>query len=597
MTGTTLRYAVFHVHRNKTLLLATILTSFFALTTVPSFIPFVLNLSVLLFYAHLLTDRSSKARIFMLWIVLSLVKSFHWFAPSLNALSTPFTSLLVLFIHGALTSFVTLLSVIIYARSRTRLRVHSSWTRILVFPTAWATTWYALAHISPVGYLTSWSPVSGFPAYDWLIPVFGTPIKDWLVASWAVVISQLGELWYMGEETPEEAPLLDHEPLVSNASTSTDAMIQGRLKAMMALGGVLLALATPSYIWNGADLALLPRPVIGSESTPLTVGCVLPSRARLNQHNHHQLNFEDFLSESKTMNTANILLWPEGAVSFADADERENALTEVRRVITSPNQRVGVSFEESYRDPEDTTGRGRVLKRTGLALVSKSNETQMLYFKRNLVPIAESYRLQKSDNPPPLFTFDLNMPKWLPGPAIRPISLTASICLDFAMPDPFVDLPWSTTSSGKPQIILGPARTWDLAVGNAMWEQAKQRAMELDSMILWCDGGDGGVSGIAGHGMHEVMQVGEGSWIRTIGLKYPADENRTFYGMIKGSGGTIAILWLLLLGGYSGQWLLAAPTVGSLPQNLRGMFLRWREYRRRQTLSHDQEPDLLTFDD
>ncbi|KAJ3803452.1 hypothetical protein GGU11DRAFT_762177 [Lentinula aff. detonsa] len=594
---TTLRYTLFHVHKHSFLLSATILTSFFALTTVPSFIPFALHLSVLLFYAHLLNPSSAKVRIFILWIALSLVKSFHWFAPSLNALSTPFTSVLVLFVHGALTSLVTLVLVIVYARSRTRLWMHSSWTQILLFPATWATAWYALAHLSPVGYLTSWSPVSGIPAYDWLMPIFGSSIKDWLAAAWAVVISQLGEAWYMGEETVEEAPLLDQEPLIFNGSASIDSMVRNRFKATIALGGVLLALTAPSYFWYSSDLALLPRPVIGSDSTPLTVGCVLPSRARLNQHNHRQLSFEDFLAESKTMNNANILLWPEGAVSFADEDERVNALEKVSRVITSPNQRVGVSFEESYQDPADSTGRGRVLRRTGLALVSKSNETQMLYFKRNLVPIAESYRLQKSDNPPPLFTFDLKMPKWASGPAVRPISVTASICLDFAMPDPFVDLPLSTSSSARPQIILGPARTWDLAVGNAMWEQAKQRAMELDSMVLWCDGGDGGVSGIAGQGMHEVMRVGEGSWIRTIGVEYPADDHRTFYATIKGSGGTIGFMWLLVVGGYSGRLLLAASRFGNLPQNLRGLFLRWKESRRTRALSHDQEPNLLTFDD
>ncbi|KAJ3917049.1 hypothetical protein F5877DRAFT_80297 [Lentinula edodes] len=587
-----LRYTLFHAHQNLSLFSATFLTSVFALTTVPSFIPFTLHLSILLFSAHLLTSHSAKTRIFVLWFALSLVKSFHWFKPSLNALSTPFTSLLVLFSHGAITSFITLLLVIVYARSRTRLWMYSSWTQIMLFPAIWATAWYALAHMSPVGYLTSWSPVSGSPTYDWLMPVFGTPIKDWLVAAWAVVFSQLGEMWYMGEESPEEASLLDHEHLVPH---SIDSVIKSRFKGTLTFGAVLLVLTAPSYIWHGSDLAL-PRPIIASDSTPLTVGCVLPPRAKSKQ-NHLQLTFEDFLIESRTMNTANILLWPEGAVSFTDEDERKNALETVRSMITSPNQRVGVSFEESYRDLADPTGRGHPLRRTGLALVSKSNATEMLYFKRNLVPIAESFRLQKSDNPPPLFTFDLKLPKWASGPAIRPISVTASICLDFAMPDPFADLP-STSSSEKPQLILGPARTWDLAVGDAMWEQAKQRAKELDTMVLWCDGGEGGVSGVAGQGMDGVMQVGEGSWIRTVGIKNPPDSHKTFYATIKGSGATIGFIWLLVAGGSGWRMLeVLASGFGILPLNLRDVFLRWKEYRRTQALSHDQEANLLTFDD
>ncbi|KAJ4485918.1 hypothetical protein J3R30DRAFT_3283267 [Lentinula aciculospora] len=463
--------------------------------------------------------------------------------------------------------------------------MYSSWTQAMLFPAIWATAWYTLAHISPVGYLTSWSPVSGSPAYDWLVPVAGSPIRDWLAAAWAVVISQLGETWYMGEETPEEAPLVDHEPLVSTTSST----VNSRLKGTLALGTVLLALTAPSYVWQGSNLGL-PRPVIASDATPLTVGCVLPQH---NQYKRHQLTFENFLTETTKLAAAHILLWPEGAVSFADEDERENALEKVRRAITSPNQRVGVSFEEFYTDSVDPNGRRGPLRRTGLALVSKANETQMLYFKRNLVPIAESFRLQKSDNRPPLYTFDLNLPKWTSGPAVRPISLTASICLDFAMPDPFADL---SASSDSPQLILGPARTWDLAVGNAMWEQAKQRAMELDSLVLWCDGGEGGLSGIAGQGLHEVVQVGEGSWIRTVGVEYPANGHKTLYAMIRGSGATIGFMWLLVIGGSSGRLLGIVPGFGNLPRNLRRLFLGWRESRRTQALSRDQEPNLLTFD-
>jgi hypothetical protein len=62
-----------------------------------------------------------------------------------------------------------------------------------------------------------------------------------------------------------------------------------------------------------------------------------------------------------------------------------------------------------------------------------------------------------------------------------------------------------------------------------MWSQAKQRAEEMGSMVLWCDGGDGGVSGIAGGGFHDVTQVGSGSWVRTIGIQYPFNNHRTAY--------------------------------------------------------------------
>ena len=145
-----------------------------------------------------------------------------------------------------------------------------------------------------------------------------------------------------------------------------------------------------------------------------------------------------------------------------------------------------------------------------------------------------------------MYTIDLSHPKgmnktdWAPEPYTRPISVTTSICLDFTAPDLFGDLP------SRPSLILAPARTWNLDIGIAMWNQAKQRANELGTMILWCDGGEGGVSGVVGQGYHDVHQVGSGSWIREVGIDYPHQESRTMYAVI----GTYNLLffWLIALG-------------------------------------------------
>lgn len=111
--------------------------------------------------------------------------------------------------------------------------------------------------------------------------------------------------------------------------------------------------------------------------------------------------------------------------------------------------------------------------------------------------------------------------EWAPAPNYtRSIPLTSSICLDFALPAPFADLP------SRPALILAPARTWDRTVGHAMWLQARQRAEELQSIVLWCDGGEGGMSGVAGGGFNDV-QVGPGSFVRTIGIQYPFNEQKT----------------------------------------------------------------------
>jgi hypothetical protein len=87
-----------------------------------------------------------------------------------------------------------------------------------------------------------------------------------------------------------------------------------------------------------------------------------------------------------------------------------------------------------------------------------------------------------------------------------------------------------------------------------MWEQAKARAEEMGSMVLWCDGGKGGVSGVAGGGIDEIMQVGEGSWTRTIAVQWPFNEGRTVYARF-GDAYILPAMWLLL-GGWVGELLV-----------------------------------------
>jgi hypothetical protein len=94
-----------------------------------------------------------------------------------------------------------------------------------------------------------------------------------------------------------------------------------------------------------------------------------------------------------------------------------------------------------------------------------------------------------------------------------------------------------------------------------MWEQARARANELDSLVLWCDGGKGGVSGIGGRGLHDITQLGEGSWVRTVGVNYPFNANRTMWAkhgtkvsfLILGCFGLAAIFGIFVsTGGYIG---------------------------------------------
>ena len=123
-----------------------------------------------------------------------------------------------------------------------------------------------------------------------------------------------------------------------------------------------------------------------------------------------------------------------------------------------------------------------------------------------------------------------------------------------------------------------------------MWQQAKQRADEIGSMVLWCDGGEGGVSGIAGRGRTEVTQVGDGSWVRTIGVQWPFEEHRTMYARY---GDVFALLFfcVLVLGGSTGGYHLVI-------QEVQRVFHGWRDGRRvahRRELENGEQEDLIQY--
>jgi hypothetical protein len=181
-------------------------------------------------------------------------------------------------------------------------------------------------------------------------------------------MSQFIGAWYMGRP--------DEDLLPDNLNRPKRQQFGG-FHFQVGILALCLSFATiPSF--------LIPQfPLLVSDinvSTPLTVGCVLPSFQR---YKHHVLTLDDFIEESKKIQSlARVILWPEGAVVFNNASERDEGLQLVRENFKGVY--TGVSFEETIDDPRDLTGRTSI-RRTGIAIVSKDSEPQ-IYYKRHLVP-------------------------------------------------------------------------------------------------------------------------------------------------------------------------------------------------------------------
>ncbi|KAI0034133.1 hypothetical protein K488DRAFT_46089 [Vararia minispora EC-137] len=427
-------------------------------------------------------------------------------------------------------------------------RIRTPWARITLFPAIWATAWQLVARFSPVGHLMTWTPTQGIDAYVWMRPYFGPWGVNWIVGSLAVIVTDVVGTWFIGTDSVSAVTdtmgqaVPDADLLGLHDSPEYVVVEQYTVRRggghILSLTTIVLALGIPSYFFKPTPLPTHPE-----SSTALVAGCMLPPPPRQGDPSS---TFDRFLSETKhhvSDAKVDILLWPEGAVRFDNADDRLKKLEMVQNV--TGGSFVGVTFEEPA--PEDVPGHRPGTRRNGMALVGPHGVV-FEYYKRNLVPFVESFPLSSSDEIPTIYEVEIPITK--SGKTTRAIPITASICLDFASPRVLDALP------SRPALVLAPARTWHRDVSLAMWEQARARAEEIGSRVLFCDGGEDGVSGFAGHGMREVYQVGPGSWTRAIGIEHPLRTSKTPYA--EGGDWTMACLVFAMLGvGWFGEIAVA----------------------------------------
>ncbi|KAI9444715.1 hypothetical protein H4582DRAFT_838771 [Lactarius indigo] len=538
----------------------------FALSPTPSFIPSVLLVATLLVFTRIIVPRPHGPRtIFWAVVGISFASTLSHIMPSVDALSSAASSIISLWLISSLSSSIAIFTIL---SDRLSPRLSIPWARITYFPAVWATVWQIVSHASPVGHLVTWTPVAGFSGYEWTRPLLGTWGINWLVGAYAIVIAELVGAWFIGrvEEFEPHDTLIpsigsDSEPRSIKPTTS-------QAHHTLFLSAALLALTAPSFF--SPALPILPW---STSSTPLSIGCVLPHPPSLGDGSSA---LDRFITESKHLTGARILLWPEGALRFETSVQREEALKRVQQEIKGPL--VGVTFTEPVPHNAGWEHAREGKWRNGLVLVGPDGPVAEFY-KRNLVPIAESFSLTESKREPELYELELRgtnkNKKWTPAPPYeRTIPLTAAICLDFSSPSIFSSL------DSRPALILAPAQTWHRDVSMAMWEQARARAEEAGSMVLFCDGGAQGASGVAGQGMREPFQFGSGSWMRFVGVQWPFNQRRTPY-MWGGEALHATIVWSLLGGGWVAQVLTLRFTRGTnggstITTRLRGVFDRVR---------------------
>ncbi|KAH7106705.1 hypothetical protein BKA62DRAFT_213139 [Auriculariales sp. MPI-PUGE-AT-0066] len=495
---------------------ATTVTSYLALSTNPSFVPVVLVLSCILVAAHdaaLTSNDNTSAIILIHWLAVSVGGTLARLGPSWSALSTPWASLALSFVGIALHAAIAIGAARLSWWMASPALHLPSWTQLVAFPAIWTVIEMGLSQ-TPVGRLLTWTPMSGYHAYTWTLPFVGVSAIDWLAGAWAVALSHgLIASQDVNEPYSDEDDADDRAGHVQKSSSS---------KHLPLLVVLLAVLAAPLYVYSPSHAV-----DYGAEATLVPVACILPPASDATA-------LSRYLDESKKfVSTARLLVWPEAAVTVSTREEKDHLFHQVRGILNSQHYTwVAVSYLERVSGMEK-------FKNT-LSILSHDAILDFNYTKQHLVPLVESYHQISSNVQPSVVDLPLEVHRGKHH-ILHNVSISASICLDFASPLTF-------QNRTKPAIVLGPASTWHSQIGEAMVAQARARALEIGSHIIWCDGGAGGQSGVLspyGDDSEFIQPRHDGSWVKTIAVSYPFEEPRTWYSAL-GNFLALAVLCILI---------------------------------------------------
>lgn len=173
----------------------------FTLNPSPSFLSIITLVATLrLFVNTALAKQNSVYRLVLAAVLLSLSSTIANVVPSASALAHTHasTAAFALFALALVISSVVILTLAVEVKIRESRP--NEWTKIILFPTLWATSLFVISTVSPLGRLATWTPVSDLSSYSWLRPFTGPSGIDWIVGAWATIISNVVELWVRGPE-------------------------------------------------------------------------------------------------------------------------------------------------------------------------------------------------------------------------------------------------------------------------------------------------------------------------------------------------------------------------------------------------------------
>lgn len=349
------------------------------LSSSPNAIGVVGLLTVLLLHPQFFSGKATQ--LIMPWVASTIGATISHVGAASNALQGP--SVLSIFLSIAISAVVSVVPMAaVYFDARAIGKRHRyNWFRLAGFAAFWASTWGIISVLTPVGRLLTWSPVTGLGPYTWVSSYLGPWGIDFIVGAWSVTLAEVIAIPLSRHafliRDPEDPRNVEHvTPYADNPGEPTprDRLTLYHKSAFTLL---LIALAVP-----GSWTQTIPNPTYTTTTTPFSLGCVLPQN-HLPHRTPHPPALTDYITETRKMTGAKLVLWPESALKFDSEAHRNATFEEIADKVLKGHKglHIGLGFEENVSESRNK----RTSKRNGFALLV-DDKIVLRYYKRNLVP-------------------------------------------------------------------------------------------------------------------------------------------------------------------------------------------------------------------